>query len=547
MSRWVYVALLLSLITSFATNAAIFEMQEDFGDDAFNLDADISNIEMQEIKEQQATKQVESNYQLVLDLIKKRQYKEADVKITALIQQTPNQPVYYNLKAFLLLVEKNLAGAEQSFLKAVELDEKNVQALSGLAKLKLDNKQFNLAKQYANKVLVINPQIIKAYQVLVDIAIQQQGIEAVEEILLDALVKAKDNLEAELAIMNSLGEIYISKKQPKKIMLLATDLVERNKDDISALSFFAKTQVINKDKSGAEKTLRQIITQQPNSAKHLLLLARLLDKQKDKETEIISLLDKAAQNPDNLALAFSYKSAVLIKQQRYKQAFAVAQQVDELNPSKSVGKILKGDVYFASKKYQKALKSYSQAINITPNIKVLDIILKILKIQKKHNDVVTLLEKELTRNKDDVAIQFRLAVAYQNAGQLDLSSRQYEAVLTKQKNNVIALNNLAGIYSKKNNPKAVILAKQAYQLAPKSSAIADTYGYILLKNGNNQESLMVLKQAAELDSKLTAIQLHLAEAYIANQIKPQAKSILQNLLIKNAIKKEDVHWLMERL
>ena len=112
---------------------------------------------------------------------------------------------------------------------------------------------------------------------------KQKGIEAVETLLLDAQSKLKDKPTAELAILQSLAKVYLKQKQPEKLLPLATDLIKRNPNDNAVLSFLAKAQLVNKDEAGAEKTLRQIIAQQPNDAKHLFLLARLLNKQKDKE------------------------------------------------------------------------------------------------------------------------------------------------------------------------------------------------------------------------------------------------------------------------
>jgi len=64
--------------------------------------------------------------------------------------------------------------------------------------------------------------------------------------------------------------------------------------------------------------------------------------------------------------------------------------------------------------------------------------------------------------------------AYQTQQQNDQAQKHYEAVLAKQKDNIIVLNNQAYLYSQQNNPKAIELAKQADQLALKSGAIADT-------------------------------------------------------------------------
>ena len=528
------IALLLSVAINFSVNAASYNIADEISQQTLSMEGVLSGFDSQVENQKQAMEAVKSNYLMVIDLLKKKHTEEANTKVTELIQQDPSQSVYYNLQALLQLVNKDQAGAEQSFLKAVELNSKNSQALTGLAKLALDNKQLDKATSYANQLIAINLDDIKAYQVLADVTLQQQGIDAVEVLLLDTHSKVTQHSETELAIVQALGKVYLKKKQPEKFLALATDLVERNKTKPSALSLLAEAQLINKKYSGAEKTLRQIIALQPADAKHRFMLARLLGQQTNKENEILALLDKAAENMDNPALVLSYKAAVLLKQKHYVQALTIAQQVDKANPAQSIGKALKGDVFFAQQKYPQALTHYQQAYAITPNIKVLDAILNLLTLQNKTQQSITFLEKELAKNTDNTAIQFRLAMAYQTTQQNKLSIKHYEAVLTKQKDHAIALNNLASLYSLQKNPKAIELAKHAYNIAPKSGAIADTYGYILLKQGDKQKSLNVLKQAAELDPKLIEIQLHLAEAYIANQEKEPAKTLLQKVLNNKA-------------
>lgn len=529
---------LLPIVLCSPVHAATFNTTDNAGieDNSFDLSSDLLGLDTEQNRQKQAMEQVKRNYLSIVELVKNKDYQEAKTKVAALIEQEPNQSIYYNLQALLQLVDKDLPAAEQSFVKAVELNTKNTQALTGLAKLALDRKQWDKAKKYADKVLAVNPYEVKAYQVLADVTMKQQGIEAVESLLLDAQRQLKDKPATELVILQSLAKVYLKQKQPEKLLVLATDFIKRNPNDNAALSFLAEAQLINKDETGAEKTLRQIIAQQPKDAKHRFLLARLLGQQTGKENESLSLLDNAAENMPNPALVLSYKTAILIKQKHYQKALTIAQQVDQENPTLAIGKILKGDVYLSKKKLPEALSHYQQAYAITPNIKVLDAILKILSQQNKPKDAIALLEKQLAKKTDNTAIQFRLAERYQASQQNDLAAKYYEAVLSKQKDNVIVLNNLAYLYQQQSNPKAVELAKRAYQLAPKSGAIADTYGYILLKQGNKTQSLNILKQAAELNHQLVEIQLHLAETYSANQDKEQAKVILENIINNKSVK-----------
>jgi predicted Zn-dependent protease len=93
----------------------------------------------------------------------------------------------------------------------------------------------------------------------------------------------------------------------------------------------------------------------------------------------------------------------------------------------------------------------------------------------------------------------------------------------------LVLNNLAWIYSLENSPKAIEFAQKAYKLSPESAAIADTYGYILIKQAQQEEGLKLLEKAATLAPKMDDIQFHLAEAYVANDQQAKAIEILERI------------------
>jgi len=553
------ITLLSVVLSSFSVNAAKFEVEKGELDKRFSngevfdwsKEAELNKStffdDMVDFRQFQESGDLASNYQLVLELILKKQYKQAKEKVISFIQEEPSQPIYYNLKASLEIQEKDLSAAKQSYKKAIGIDSSNAQAYVGLSAIALEEEQFTIANQYANKALEQSPYQVSAYIILSKIAMQQQGGEAAEKQLLNANLKVKGNFKAELTILKLLANDYIRRKQPEKVLPLAQNLVERNKTNTIALSFLASAFLANQDLVGAENILRQIIVLDAKDVKHVLALARLVSKQAEKEAEVLQLLDQAALHIKNPTSVLALRTAYLIKQEKYQQAHIVAKQVDDDNPKLSLGKILKGDVFLNEKKYDKAVQAYRQAYQIENNTKVLDAMLKILVMQNKEQEAISFLKKELATNKDNMVIQSRLATLHQNLGQYDLSAQYYEALLEKQSDNTILLNNLAWVYGQQGSPKALVLAEKAFKKAPKSAVVADTYGYILLKNGKLQESLKVLKLAAVMAPNVDEIQLHLAEAYIANQNKSEARKILEPLLNKDGSQKAKAIKLMEHL
>jgi len=470
-----------------------------------------------------------ANFLEALNLLKQNKLKEARDKISALLKQTPGEPALYNLQALLETQDKNTFAAQQSFQKALQLNPKNIFAHLGLAKLNLEADELDKARDYANKTLVINDKTVGAYLLLADIAYKQKNNAEVETVLVAAHEKVKGDIAAELEVIKNLGRFYALQKQPEKILSLSEDLLKRYPNNSQALSVLAGAQIVNSKKTLAEQTLHQLINQEKQDTTHRLLLAKLLIDQPDKEKEALQLLDEAFAIEPGKPQALVLKTEYLIKLQRYPEATELANKTDALFPKLVLGKLLKGDVYLAEKKIDKALESYQQAYKVQPNDKVLFTIVDLMNAQKKLPEAVKFLNQALEKNPKNSAIHFKLATVYQQQNDNSQAEYHYKAILAEQPDNILSLNNLAWIYSQQNNPLAVELAKKAYTKSPEAAAIADTYGYILVKQGQPAEGLTVLEKAAGLAPTANDIQFHLAEAYAATNNRSRAIEILETL------------------
>jgi putative PEP-CTERM system TPR-repeat lipoprotein len=471
-----------------------------------------------------------ANYLEVIDLLKQNKIDDADKKIAELLKKNPDEPEYYNLQALLETLKKDTVAAQQSYDKAIKLDPKNILALLGSSKLALDAGQLDKAKDFANTALAINDKAINTYLLLADIAYKQKDNAEAEKVLLTAQSKVKGDIKTEIEVIKSLGKLYSIQKQPEKILSLCEDLDKRYPDNALALNLLAQAQIVNDKKPLAEQTLQKLINQNKQDIDNRILLARLLSEHPDKEKETLALLDETALIAPDKPEALVFKAAYLIKLKRTPEALQLAEKIDKQFPKLILGKLLKGDVYLADKQLDKAIEQYQQAYKIQPNERVLFTLADLMIAQKKQPEAIKLLNDALEKDKKNLNIHFKLATTYQQQNDLKQAEAHYDAMLTEQSDNVIALNNLALLYFQKNDPRALALAKRAYEKAPESPAILDTYGYILIKQGQVKEGLPLLEKAATLAPKAGDIQFHLAEAYVANNNTPKAITLLEPLV-----------------
>ncbi len=522
--------LTLNNIATAATYDA-FNSQQNHGDaqdEFFSLDLDSKNLSFAKpaAPDQSKLNEHKQHYQDILQNIRQKQYDEADTKINNILQKNPDIAAFYNLQALLAVQQKDYDTAKQSFNKALKLNPNSQRALLGLAMLAFEAQQFNEAEALANKITALNKKATPAYLIIANIAGKQNNLLKVESTLKSAYRNVSGNIDSEVKIAANLGKLYVIQRQPKKFLDLVQELNQLHPNNSKALALLAGAQMANNRIEAAKNTLQTVINKEKNNVVHRVQLAKLLLKQAGNENQIIKLLDEAtAIAPRNPQLMLQ-KAAFLIVLKHYDDAYAIALKLDQLAPQSGIGKILQGDVYLAQKKLKLAIGSYQQAYRIKKNNKVLNKIVDIMLAQKDTTAAITLLKKELHNNS---AAEFKLASVYLQQNKLPEAEKHYLNLLKIKPDNPIILNNLAWIYSQRNNPKAEETAKKAYKLAPKSAAIIDTYGTILVHNNKFEQGISLLKQATSLAPKAYDIQYHLAEAYAKNNNSQQAIKILSTL------------------
>jgi Tfp pilus assembly protein PilF len=95
-----------------------------------------------------------------------------------------------------------------------------------------------------------------------------------------------------------------------------------------------------------------------------------------------------------------------------------------------------------------------------------------------------------------------LQMAFWKTGDKDYLKKavqEHESILQKQPTNVTVLNNLAYILADTGMDvsKALDYAKRAYEALPGNANVLDTYGYVLLKNGDAKQADEILQRALQ--------------------------------------------------
>jgi len=485
----------------------------------------------------------------IIKLIKDKEFDQADKYIASSLEKTPDDSQLYNFKALLNVLRGDKDAAEQSYKQAIKLDPNNQLAYFGLAKLAIESEKLNIAKNYADNILNVNDKVASGYLLLSEIVNRQGDKQEAEQVLLTGYKKVQGSFNEEMRMINALINYYVDQKQIGKILSLSQEFVSRYPDNKDALSILAVAQVNNKQKFEAEQTLHKIIQQDKSDVQHRMLLVSVIYDEPARKQEILKLLDEAYEVSPSDIQPLIFKASYLIKLKQYQEALDIANRIDQLSPGSTVGKQLAGKIYIEEKNFEKAFEAFQQAYQKKPDNKVLLVMADILTEQGKQNEATDLLEHELKGGGNKITINFKLATIYEQQKDYQRAEKYYKAMLAEQPDNPLALNNLAWLYLQQNNPEAIKLSEQAYNNAPNSAAAADTYGYILIKQGEVEKGLGVLEKVVKAVPENREVLIHLAEGYSLQGNKSKAISILEPLVQENQSfsEKENAKQLLMKL
>jgi Flp pilus assembly protein TadD len=170
---------------------------------------------------------------------------------------------------------------------------------------------------------------------------------------------------------------------------------------------------------------------------------------------------------------------------------------------------LRGDAALLARDPAKASAAYAAAFARGPTR---ELMLKLDGAERGAGQDKGRLATWLARHPDDAQVRALQAARLQADGDDTGAIAEFERVLSAAPDSPVVRNNLAWLYRKIGDGRALEMARSAYELAPRRAEVADTYGWILLEQGSHEQALKVLEQALELAPKNPDIRYHRASA-----------------------------------
>jgi putative PEP-CTERM system TPR-repeat lipoprotein len=423
------------------------------------------------------------------------------------------------------VAQGNLPAAEHVFAQAFAKHPDFTVAGRNLAQVYLGEGRPDDAVSVYRAIIARDDSDLVSRQSMAEIMISQQNYAGAITELQRATAINPANPKPALTIVN----LYASQKNWSQAQQTMRPLMQQFPNNLDVLDMMGRLQMATGDNAGAQATYRRATSAAPNvplvfdryadalaatgdwgGARDALRKAAALDPQNSnaKQKLVFAEYKLGGKAPalsaaksllvagDSPSLPAQWTAAALVQDGKYPDALAMLAEASQASPSEGL--------------------TVQQAV--------------LLARSGAAPKGVVLLKAWIAKHPDDLAAPHAL-------GELDIAAADYpgaeaafQAIVVKSPNDALALNNLAWLYQRRGDSRAIEYAQRAYALAPLLPAVADTYGWILLATGDIDHATRYLRMASIGLPDDPAVEYHLAAALNRMGKTADARQLLQKAI-----------------
>jgi len=439
---------------------------------------------------------------------KQGQSKKALTIAKELVKNEPNNLGMLHLLGTIQASLGQLDDAKKQFLTMAKLQGGKVPSGLNLAKIdRVQGKVSDARKRY-QKVLKEEPSNVIA---LAEFA-RLEGAEGNNQQQIRWLEKVRSLQAKDWQVRVQLANLYREQSQFKKAQEAALDAKKIAPANLLVLQTVANVYIAAGKRDDAKYVYGQMrgIALDQSNASALYAIAERQASMSLLRDSVETLSIALEYDPQSMVIR-TRLAEMLLRTGKIELAGNLIEKILKDRPKQAVGQRLKGDLLVHKGKPEAAIKLYRQAVamdNNGDNALALGLAYSRLGKTGKAVNVLTAVKHG---GQVDQRIGVALAELHMQRGEFSNASKTLEELVSATPNQPLLLNNLANIYDLLGDKRALEVAKKAYDLAPKSADINDTYGWLLSKTGQAEKGLPFLREAHIRNSDNLEVRYHIAD------------------------------------
>ncbi|VAX12834.1 hypothetical protein MNBD_GAMMA24-2587 [hydrothermal vent metagenome] len=471
----------------------------------------------------------QSELLLIISYLRAGNFEKAINSALSLLSNHADEPVYLALTGNVFLATKDKVEALKYFNKSLQIDPGFAPAKMALARMAEQTGDTEKAISLYKSMIGDGEKSVIPLVALARLA-KKTGKNTE---MLSWLEQARNNAPLNITPRRMLAEYYLRNRQAAKADIYIQEALNIQPQETDLLGLQARSLTAQGQYSKAIPVLHDLLEKAPGSIYFRSLLAEVFLKvgqNSDAQNQLQLILNKQPDYKPALALMVRQK----INSGHLDQALIYSHKIQKIQPRNYLGYELAGDVLMMAKKYNQARISYDRALQYKASPT------RLLKLAEasaglgNSANVQKILATGLKKYPGNARILQSLGNSYLNNGRNDQAIASFEKLLASQQDNIVALNNLAWLYSLRSSSaslkKAMRFAEKAYNLKPENHAIQDTYGWLLVQTGQLEKGLSILKRAIKFMPSVPEVQYHYAAALMESGYSEEGKRRLRHLL-----------------
>ena len=460
---------------------------------------------------------------LVLTALRVGEFEKAVAAAEDLVKREPDNVLYEQLLGVARAANHDLPGAEAAFRHLLSEHPEVIAARRNLAGVYIALGRGDEARHLFDEPLKRDAKDVAALSALAEIDARLGNAAEAIDLLNRASAEARDSGPG-----LRLVAFYQSQKDLKSALGAATELLHRFPQDPAAVDAKAQVQTAAGDVAGALQTYRLGIDTIGGSALLLDRYARALMGNKDFATARDVLRRELALAPGAQTVR-----AQLVRAEYFASGLdnALATARSFGGTDAHAGEILVAQVLGEDRKFDEAIALLEKVMSERPSAGAVNMLSVVYLQSGQKEKAVDTLTEWTAKHPDDVLVKMTLARAYLDVRDENAARKEYETLLAIRESDPVILNNLAWLYQRRSDPRALELARRAYAISP-TPDVADTLGWILTTEGTADSALKYLESASKARPGNFDMQYHLAVALQRTGKSDEARSILRAIVTK---------------